>query len=76
MRKFVISITTLCALISFAGVPVMAQNGIVHKGGASTRAEASRRESPLPPLVERGPGPAIPCPWLEGYPDCHPDRFR
>jgi hypothetical protein len=74
MRKFMISITTLGALISFAGMPVMAQNGIVHKGGASTRAEASRRESPLPPLVDHGP--AIPCPWLEGYPDCHPDRFR
>jgi hypothetical protein len=66
MRMFIISITTLGTLISFAGMPVMAQNGIVHKKGASSRAEASRGQSLLPPLVDRGPGPAIPCPWLEG----------
>jgi hypothetical protein len=46
--------------------PVMAQNGIVHKG-ASPRAESSH-SAPLPLLVNRPPVPA--CPWLEGYPDC------
>ena len=51
--------------------PVMAQNGTVHKGGASTVAESPRRGSPFPLLVNRPPVPAIPCPRLEGYPDCH-----
>jgi hypothetical protein len=59
--------------------PVMAQSGIVHtvhKGGAFPRAEVSRRTSPLPPFVDRLPVSAIPCPWLEGYPDCHPVHGR
>ena len=51
--------------------PVIAQSGIVHKAGTSSRAEAFGRESLLPPLVDPLPVPAIPCPWLEGFPDCH-----
>jgi hypothetical protein len=50
-------------------LPAMAQNGIVHKGGAFPVVESSRRGSP-PLLVNRPPVPAIPCPRLEGYPDC------
>jgi hypothetical protein len=51
-------------------LPVMAQNGTVHKGGVSPVVDSSRRGS-LPLLVNRPPVPAIPCPRLEGYPDCH-----
>jgi hypothetical protein len=42
-------------------------HGIVYNG--VSRAEAS--PSFRPPLVDRLPVPAIPCPRLEGYPDCH-----
>jgi hypothetical protein len=49
--------------------PVIAQSGIVHKGGTSSRAEALGREM-LPRLVNRAPVPAFLCPRLEGYPDC------
>jgi hypothetical protein len=41
----------------------------IYNGGS--RAEGSRRESLRLPLVERLPEPAIPCPWIVGYPDCH-----
>jgi hypothetical protein len=51
--------------------PVIAQSGIIHNGGTSSRAEALGRESLLPPLVNRAPVPAFLCPRLEGYPDCH-----
>jgi len=71
-----IVLATMAGAIAQLPSPVMAHNGMVHKGGASSRAEASRGESLLPPLVDGGAGPAIPCPWLEGYPDCHPDRIR
>jgi hypothetical protein len=71
-----IFLATMAGAIAQLPSPVMAQNGIVHKGGASSRAEASRGVLLLPPLADRGPGPTIPCPWLEGYPDCHPDRIR
>ena len=63
--------TTAGAIALQLPSPVMAQNEIVHKGGAFPRAESSRSESLLSPLVNR-----LPCPWLEGYPDCHPDRIR
>jgi hypothetical protein len=55
---------------------VMAQKWTVNEGGGwASRAEVSRRAPRFPLRVDRVYVPAITCPTLEGYPNCHPDRL-
>jgi hypothetical protein len=54
--------------------PVMAQKWSVDTGAKASRAETSRREYLLLPHAYGLRAPAITCPTMEGYPDCHPDR--